>query len=758
MAATLFRGLSVLITAVVLIAVLPNLTLSTASAANSLHYLFGSGAATGGKTITLRVELTEPAESNGRRVALASDDPSVPLASSIKVPAGQTEHSFSVTTKPVASDTDVTVTARVGAVIRSRTVTIKAPELSELSVQSRIRAGGLGKITVRLSGRAPAGGVSIDLNSNRPSIFDPASAVTIAGGASSVSLNVPAADVAEDVAVRVTARLDDRTLTEDTIVRNYSDPIDPTPTASPSPTEAVATETSTATMTATVAPSVTAELTATPTDTVAPVDRITFEVTSGSSILVKGSTVTFRICLTSSQATQVFASFSSNNLSVALDEDIAPSQWTISAGATGNALCTSIAMTGRTTGPEQLGIGEVNLKTNVEGVDYLSQVITFTAPAATATESAAQTSTPTEESTSTTTPVASPTETASATSTAIAPPTATGIPTSTATLESTASATSTPEPTATDTPTVEVPQDSVSISLASGSATVFRGETVVFEVCLTQDSATSRFLSISSSDGVVVRDEDISPTSLVLGPGQVGPDLCAPVSMIGRTDGARGIGDVRLKVYLDQFYLSELITFIEPPATATPTETPEPTSTSTEPATQTPTASPTETSVPTATKTNTAVPTSTATETPTPTSTATDTPVATATETETPVPTATASNTPIPTATTPADPLVITLTSGSDTVAHGSTVAFSVCLSASEPQARFVSYRSNNEIVVLSDSINPPNDVFGPGDCLNVSMTGRTTGPGSPGVGEVQLVANMNGADYLGPVITFLGP
>ena len=59
---------------------------------------------------------------------------------------------------------------------------------------------------------------------------------------------------------------------------------------------------------------------------------------------------------------------------------------------------------------------------------------------------------------------------------------------------------------------------------------------------------------------------------------------------------------------------------------------------------------------------------------------------------------------------------------------------------------------------MLTDSIVPANDVFAPGECRDVTMTGRTSGPGSPGVGQVQLIANLNAMDYFSPVVTFTEP
>src|SRR5918999_3068114 len=94
----LSRALSLVVVALLLISVVPHMTPRSASAAASLRALYASGSTTGGKQITLRVELTEPAPSAGKRVALTASNPAIAVPTSIKVPAGQRVHSFKVNT------------------------------------------------------------------------------------------------------------------------------------------------------------------------------------------------------------------------------------------------------------------------------------------------------------------------------------------------------------------------------------------------------------------------------------------------------------------------------------------------------------------------------------------------------------------------------------------------------------------------------------------------------------------------------------
>ena len=192
-----------------------------ASAATGLHYLFASGSATGGKRVSLRIKLTEPAPAGGVEISLSSSDPAVPVPATTRISEGLTEKTVGITTVPVTSTRDVTVTASYAGVSRSNVIRIYEPRLSSLSVQSKIRAAGKGKIIVRLSGRAPAGGITVSLNSNRPSILPVPSSATIQPGAASAIVIVDAADITSDVYVRITTSYDGRSFSKVTIVRYY---------------------------------------------------------------------------------------------------------------------------------------------------------------------------------------------------------------------------------------------------------------------------------------------------------------------------------------------------------------------------------------------------------------------------------------------------------------------------------------------------------------------------------------------------------
>src|SRR5687768_9197363 len=76
-----------------------------ASAAASLHWLYSSGSVTGGKRITPRPQLSEPAPSWEAKVSLTSDSPLIPVPASMTVPAGADDASITVLTVPTYADT-----------------------------------------------------------------------------------------------------------------------------------------------------------------------------------------------------------------------------------------------------------------------------------------------------------------------------------------------------------------------------------------------------------------------------------------------------------------------------------------------------------------------------------------------------------------------------------------------------------------------------------------------------------------------------
>ena len=193
------------------------------AAGPSVYFLYGSGSQLGGRRISLRVRLTSAAPVGGARVVLTSEDPSViQTPATVTVPAGETELSFSVPSSPIATDRHLRVTAQYGGGTKGREILIRAPDLRALHVQSVIRSGGQGKITVCLNGYAPAGGAVVSVFSSNPDALPVPATVTIPAGGSCLSFNVTAASITSEANVRITVRYGGMGLVGETTIRFFN--------------------------------------------------------------------------------------------------------------------------------------------------------------------------------------------------------------------------------------------------------------------------------------------------------------------------------------------------------------------------------------------------------------------------------------------------------------------------------------------------------------------------------------------------------
>ncbi|RMH08524.1 MAG: peptidase S8 [Armatimonadetes bacterium] len=177
----------------------------------SLHTLsLNPTSVVGGDSATGTVTLTAAAPSGGFVVNLSSSNPSVAsVPSSVTVPAGATSANFTVSTATVSSSTSVTITASAGGVSRTTTLTVNPPS-SSVSLQSltisptSVWGGSSATGTVRLSGPAPAGGVTVQLRSSSSRATVP-STVTVPAGATSASFTIRTTSAFSITTVTITA-------------------------------------------------------------------------------------------------------------------------------------------------------------------------------------------------------------------------------------------------------------------------------------------------------------------------------------------------------------------------------------------------------------------------------------------------------------------------------------------------------------------------------------------------------------------------
>jgi hypothetical protein len=217
-----FRSIRLIAAALFVASLLFAISPRPAPAAALIERLSSSGSVTGGRVITIKFELRAPAYAGGALIWVTSNSALIPVPSNVIVPPGEDELILKVTTRATLTTTAVTISARNGGLTLTTVTTVKEPYLSSLSLQTVIRAGGEGKLTVRLSGIAPSGGIVVALAASPSAYLTLPSSVTISAGAAGKTLIFPAAMVEDEEAVTVTASYDGRSVSKPTVVRRMS--------------------------------------------------------------------------------------------------------------------------------------------------------------------------------------------------------------------------------------------------------------------------------------------------------------------------------------------------------------------------------------------------------------------------------------------------------------------------------------------------------------------------------------------------------
>lgn len=162
---------------------------------------------TGGTTTTATYVITGPAPQGGLLVSLSSNQPSILVPTSVSIPSGATSVTFSVSTQPVAVDVQGTVTATANGQSLSVLLKNRAPVLTSISFSPNAVAGGNPTMaTVALNGPAPAGGLVVQISSNKTYTLQPAT-VTIPAGASNISFTIGTTVIASTSSPTITATI-----------------------------------------------------------------------------------------------------------------------------------------------------------------------------------------------------------------------------------------------------------------------------------------------------------------------------------------------------------------------------------------------------------------------------------------------------------------------------------------------------------------------------------------------------------------------
>jgi hypothetical protein len=167
--------------------------------------------AAGSPTAGNRVALTRQAPPDGIVVALSSSHPGVAsVPATVQVPAGATSSpEFPITTTATGTTTSVKITARLGSLSRTATLTIYPVTLTTVTLSPTTTNGGTPTTAnrVTLSRAAPPDGALVTLTSSNPAAAWVAESVLVPGGATtSAAFSIGTALVTTTTWVRISAR------------------------------------------------------------------------------------------------------------------------------------------------------------------------------------------------------------------------------------------------------------------------------------------------------------------------------------------------------------------------------------------------------------------------------------------------------------------------------------------------------------------------------------------------------------------------
>lgn len=159
----------------------------------------------GGAVSNATITLTGAAPSGGISVTVTSSDASAVVPSPVVIPAGATSVPIVVTTSPVAVKKTVTISATYAGLTKSATLTLKQPvPLSVTLNPTSVQGGNSSTATLKLSGKAPAGGLQVTLISSNVKATVPPN-ITVPAGSDTVDFTVNTVAVTASTTATITA-------------------------------------------------------------------------------------------------------------------------------------------------------------------------------------------------------------------------------------------------------------------------------------------------------------------------------------------------------------------------------------------------------------------------------------------------------------------------------------------------------------------------------------------------------------------------
>jgi len=219
-------------------------TLTITPVANLTAVSVNPTSVVGGNSSTGTVTLNNPAPAGGAVVSLSSDSTSAVVPATATVTAGNTTATFTITTAGVSSVTTAHISATYNSVTPTpATLTINPLAISSVSVNPTTVAGPNSSTgTVTMAGPAPAGGITVSLQSNNSAASVPAT-VNVAANATSATFTVTTIAVPTSTPATITATYASVNVTTTLTVNPLLSAVSVNPTAVVGPTSSTGTVT-----------------------------------------------------------------------------------------------------------------------------------------------------------------------------------------------------------------------------------------------------------------------------------------------------------------------------------------------------------------------------------------------------------------------------------------------------------------------------------------------------------------------------------
>lgn len=187
-----------------------------------------SGGAAG---VTAQIGLKQPAPQQGASISLSTSHPQYTLLpATVFLPAGARSATFTISTKPVASNTVVKLTASYGTFSESEKLTVVPVQLSNLSLPLTATGGAVLTGNVQIATALAATSATVSLSSSKPGVLAVPVTVSVAPGRTTASFPMSTVSVTAPVSVSITARWNRSTKTTTvSLMPKAPTPTQPTP-------------------------------------------------------------------------------------------------------------------------------------------------------------------------------------------------------------------------------------------------------------------------------------------------------------------------------------------------------------------------------------------------------------------------------------------------------------------------------------------------------------------------------------------------